>query len=50
VLTELAQLVYAGQVRLEIPRVFPFAQVGEALALSESGHARGKIVLSTHDL
>lgn len=50
VLTELAQLVYAGQVRLEIPRVFPLAQVGEALALSESGHARGKIVLSTHDL
>ena len=50
VLTELAHLVHAGQVRLEIPRVFPLGQVGEALALSESGHARGKIVLSMHDL
>jgi NADPH:quinone reductase-like Zn-dependent oxidoreductase len=50
VLTELADLVYAGQVRLEIPRVFSLAQVDRALALSESGHARGKIVLSMHDL
>jgi NADPH:quinone reductase-like Zn-dependent oxidoreductase len=50
VLTELTHLVYAGQVRLEIPRVFPLAQVGQALALSESGHTRGKIVLSMHDL
>ena len=50
VLTELAQLVAAGELRLEIPRVFPLSQVGRALALSESGHARGKIVLSMHEL
>jgi NADPH:quinone reductase-like Zn-dependent oxidoreductase len=50
VLTDLARLVAAGELRLEIPRVFPLSQVGRALALSESGHARGKIVLSMHEL
>jgi NADPH:quinone reductase-like Zn-dependent oxidoreductase len=50
VLTDLARLVAAGDLRLEIPLVYPFSQVGRALARSQSGHARGKIVLSMHEL
>lgn len=48
VLAELARQVAAGQMRIEIPRVFPLIEVERALSLSRSDHARGKIVLSIY--
>ena len=45
-LAEIVRLVEAGQVTPHIEAVFPLGVVKEALALSEAGRARGKIVLS----
>jgi NADPH:quinone reductase-like Zn-dependent oxidoreductase len=45
-LAELAQLVAAGELRVEIAESFAFEDVARAHELSESGHTRGKIVLS----
>jgi NADPH:quinone reductase-like Zn-dependent oxidoreductase len=44
-LDALAALIDAGKVRPAIDRVFPLAQAAEAHAYSESGRARGKLVL-----
>jgi NADPH:quinone reductase-like Zn-dependent oxidoreductase len=45
-LATLADLVARGEIRVEVSRTFPLAEVAEAHRLSESGHARGKIVLA----
>jgi NADPH:quinone reductase-like Zn-dependent oxidoreductase len=45
-LARIAGLVAAGDVRVEIAEVLPLAEVRRAHELSESGHTRGKIVLS----
>ena len=45
-LTEIAELVASGAVRVEIASTFPLADVREAHALSEAGHTRGKLVLT----
>lgn len=42
-------LVEKGSVTPHIETVFPFAQIKQALSLSEAGHARGKIVLAVGD-
>ncbi len=42
----IANLVASGAVRVEIAQQFELAEVKRAHALSESGHARGKIVLT----
>lgn len=44
-LSEIAGLVAAGEVRVEIAQVLPLSEIGRAHELSESGHTRGKIVL-----
>lgn len=44
-LDEIAGLVDAGKLRVNIAKEFPLAQVKEAHALSQTGHARGKIIL-----
>jgi len=36
----------AGSIKVNVDKVFPLDQVGEALAYSETGKARGKIVLA----
>ena len=46
-LTKVAQLVAAGEVRVEIAAVFPLSEIQRAHELSETGHTRGKIVLAT---
>ncbi len=48
-LGEIAKLVDAGAITASIDRVFPLAEVGAAHTLSESHHARGKIVLHVAD-
>jgi NADPH:quinone reductase-like Zn-dependent oxidoreductase len=45
-LTRIAELVASGAVRVEIAEQFALADVRRAHALSESGHVRGKIVLT----
>jgi NADPH:quinone reductase-like Zn-dependent oxidoreductase len=45
-LTALAELVATGEVRVEIARTLPLAEVAEAHRMSEAGHTRGKIVLA----
>jgi NADPH:quinone reductase-like Zn-dependent oxidoreductase len=45
-LARIADLVAAGDVRVEIAEVVPLAEVQRAHELSESGHTRGKIILA----
>jgi NADPH:quinone reductase-like Zn-dependent oxidoreductase len=45
-LTRIAELVVAGEVRVELAEVLPLTEVRRAHELSESGHVRGKIVLT----
>ena len=45
-LARIAELVAAGDVRVELAEVLPLSEVQRAHELSESGHTRGKIVLT----
>jgi NADPH:quinone reductase-like Zn-dependent oxidoreductase len=45
-LAEIAELADSGKLMTRVDRVFPLSQAVEALALSEKGQTRGKIVLS----
>jgi NADPH:quinone reductase-like Zn-dependent oxidoreductase len=45
-LAQIGELVEAGDVRVELSEVLPLAQVQRAHQLIESGHTRGKIVLT----
>jgi NADPH:quinone reductase-like Zn-dependent oxidoreductase len=45
-LARIAELVAAGEVHVEITEVLPLTEVQRAQELSESGHTRGKIVLT----
>jgi NADPH:quinone reductase-like Zn-dependent oxidoreductase len=45
-LAELARLVDAGQLRIEVHETFPLAAAATAHAVIEAGHARGKVVLT----
>src|SRR5207302_1469804 len=45
-LARIGELVANGDVRVEIAEVLPLADVRRAHELSESGHTRGKLVLS----
>lgn len=45
-LTELSKLVDAGKLRVVVDRVLPLEEAAEAWRLSQTGHTRGKIVLS----
>jgi NADPH:quinone reductase-like Zn-dependent oxidoreductase len=46
-LAHIAGLAATGQVRVEISETFPLAEAAAAHERSESGHVRGKLVLST---
>ena len=43
-MTWLLEQLSAGRVRVAVEQVYPFAEIADAFALSESGHARGKVV------
>jgi NADPH:quinone reductase-like Zn-dependent oxidoreductase len=45
-LARIAELVSSGEVRVEIAETMPLADVKRAHELSESGHVRGKLVLT----
>jgi NADPH:quinone reductase-like Zn-dependent oxidoreductase len=48
-LTEIADLIDAGQVKSIVETVLPLSQVAEAHSLSQSGRTRGKIVLQVKE-
>lgn len=41
----LSQLIEAGTIKPVVDRVFPFEKIEEALTYSQSGHAKGKVIL-----
>lgn len=45
-LTKLTELVDAGVVRVHIEKEFPLEQAGEALVFQQTGHPRGKVLIS----
>ena len=45
-LARIAELVAVGDVRVELAEVLPLTDAGRAHELSESGHTRGKIILT----
>ncbi len=45
-LQQLAQLIDQRELRVVVDRVFPFAQMHEAFAYLEQGHAKGKIIVT----
>ncbi len=45
-LSRIANLIASGDVRVEIAEVIPITEIQRAHELSESGHVRGKLVLS----
>ncbi len=45
-LKDIAQLIEDGKVRPAVYKVFPLAEASQAHALSQTGHGRGRIVLS----
>jgi NADPH:quinone reductase-like Zn-dependent oxidoreductase len=45
-LARIGELVDAGEVRVELAEVLPLSEIRRAHELSESGHTRGKIVLT----
>src|SRR3981081_4219504 len=45
-LAELAELIEQGQLKVIIDKTCPFTKISEALAYVESGHAKGKVVVT----
>lgn len=45
-LEQIAELVAAGALHVEIEETIPLAEIARAHALSESGHTRGKLILA----
>jgi len=44
-LAELAMLIDAGKLKVTLDRAFPFAEIDDAFAYLEKGHAKGKVVV-----
>ncbi|HET8890823.1 MAG TPA: zinc-binding dehydrogenase, partial [Candidatus Angelobacter sp.] len=46
-LEKVSALIEAGKIRPVVEKVFALEQIAEAHRLSEAGHVRGKLVIST---
>ncbi|SCD92409.1 Zinc-binding dehydrogenase [Streptomyces sp. di188] len=46
-LTQIAELIDAGEVSVEVEKTFPLAEAATAHTQGEAGHTRGKLVLTT---
>jgi NADPH:quinone reductase-like Zn-dependent oxidoreductase len=42
----LSELIEAGQLRPQIDRRYPFADIPQAIAYLEQGHAKAKVVVT----
>jgi alcohol dehydrogenase len=45
----LTEWIEAGKIRPRIDKIFPLSKTAEAQAYSETGHARGKIVIKVSE-
>jgi NADPH:quinone reductase-like Zn-dependent oxidoreductase len=45
-LAQLAELIERERLKVIVDKTYPFAQIAEALAYVESGHAKGKVVVT----
>jgi alcohol dehydrogenase len=45
-LAHLASLIDAKTIEVVVDRVFPFAEIKDAIAYLETGHAKGKVVVA----
>ena len=45
-LAQLAELIEQGKLKVTVDRTYPFAKITEALDYVESGHAKGKVVVT----
>jgi NADPH:quinone reductase-like Zn-dependent oxidoreductase len=45
-LAELAELIERGKLKVIVDKIYPFTKIAEALAYVESGHAKGKVVVT----
>jgi alcohol dehydrogenase len=45
-LAQIAELVEQGQLKVIVDKVYPFAEISDALAYVESGRAKGKVVVT----
>ena len=45
-LSEITSLIESGVIRPVVDKVFPFEKTGDALAYVETGHAKGKVVIT----
>jgi alcohol dehydrogenase len=45
-LAQLAELIEQGKLKVVVDKTYPFAKVSDALAYVESGHAKGKVVVT----
>lgn len=48
-LSEITSLIESGVIRPVVDKVFPFERAGDALAYVETGHAKGKVVITVAD-
>jgi NADPH:quinone reductase-like Zn-dependent oxidoreductase len=48
-LSDLARLVEAGAIKVILASVYPFERIADAMGEIESGHAKGKIVVTMPD-
>jgi NADPH:quinone reductase-like Zn-dependent oxidoreductase len=48
-LGEITSLIESGVIRPVVDKVFPFERTGDALAYVETGHAKGKVVITVAD-
>jgi len=45
-LVELSRMIEQGQPKVIVDKVYPVAEIGEALAYVENGHVKGKVVVT----
>jgi NADPH:quinone reductase-like Zn-dependent oxidoreductase len=48
-LSELDRLVEAGTIKVVVGSVYPFDRIADAMAKLETGHAKGKFVVTLSD-
>jgi alcohol dehydrogenase len=45
-LAQLAELIEQGKLKVTVDKTYPFANICDALAYVERGHAKGKVIVA----